>query len=393
MCSPTTPLFLRLLARMALTVRGLFLSEACRGLPLRRQRLLFLVLFSSLASWTAWAGCDANVRALQTSYLKTGNLCDLQGRYRKALKTLKVKGVRNPERIGNLLAARFINKKDWTAYLAQHGDSESAAWRTYAPALVTWKNWAAAAATLSADDTKAVFKNGNVEEINRWILALHSQLMRSLLPPERVGRFRTDVAEIIPLHYIDNAYSADDIERIRHTFYVSPTTGKKLMNFELRSCINLDTTSTGFYFRAEDGTLRACGDLTMVHENEVLEQMDLWANYLRRGLQSLSRSPSEIDIIEFAATVQQWFVVIHPFVDGNGRTSRLLMDLVLNLSGLPSAILNDPNRDFFTTPKEWAQHVGDGLVNAVEAAENCAQDLTRPGCKEVSETEPVEARK
>jgi Fic family protein len=43
--------------------------------------------------------------------------------------------------------------------------------------------------------------------------------------------------------------------------------------------------------------------------------------------------------VERAARVHSDFVKIHPFVDGNGRTSRLLMNLELLKAGYPPAVL------------------------------------------------------
>ncbi len=43
--------------------------------------------------------------------------------------------------------------------------------------------------------------------------------------------------------------------------------------------------------------------------------------------------------VERAARVHADFVKIHPFVDGNGRTARLLMNLELMKSGFPPAVL------------------------------------------------------
>lgn len=43
--------------------------------------------------------------------------------------------------------------------------------------------------------------------------------------------------------------------------------------------------------------------------------------------------------VERAARVHADFVKIHPFIDGNGRTSRLLMNLELMKAGIPAAVL------------------------------------------------------
>ena len=46
-------------------------------------------------------------------------------------------------------------------------------------------------------------------------------------------------------------------------------------------------------------------------------------------LDSLSTLKKTLHPVEFAASVHKEFVYIHPFVDGNGRVARLLMNLVL----------------------------------------------------------------
>ena len=46
-----------------------------------------------------------------------------------------------------------------------------------------------------------------------------------------------------------------------------------------------------------------------------------------------------------AARFHHRFVYIHPFTDGNGRTARLLMNLILIRHGYPPAIIKaDPQR-------------------------------------------------
>ncbi len=64
--------------------------------------------------------------------------------------------------------------------------------------------------------------------------------------------------------------------------------------------------------------------------------------------------------VELAARVHVDFVGIHPFIDGNGRTARLLMNLELIKQGFPPAIIKVENRleyykalDLAHTKKEY----------------------------------------
>ena len=44
-----------------------------------------------------------------------------------------------------------------------------------------------------------------------------------------------------------------------------------------------------------------------------------------------------------AADMHEKIVNVHPFIDGNGRTSRLIMNLVLLMNGFPIAIIKGDN--------------------------------------------------
>ena len=63
--------------------------------------------------------------------------------------------------------------------------------------------------------------------------------------------------------------------------------------------------------------------------------------------------------IERAARVHVDFVGIHPFVDGNGRTSRLLMNLELMKSGFPPAVLKVEDRLAYYKALDLAHTTGD----------------------------------
>ena len=57
-----------------------------------------------------------------------------------------------------------------------------------------------------------------------------------------------------------------------------------------------------------------------------------------------NRLVGQEDALLIAAAAHTWFVTIHPFVDGNGRVSRLLMNLLLMRYGFPIAVITLDDR-------------------------------------------------
>lgn len=71
--------------------------------------------------------------------------------------------------------------------------------------------------------------------------------------------------------------------------------------------------------------------------------------------------------VTFAAEAHYRLVSIHPFIDGNGRTARLLMNCLLMMHGYPPAIIRPRDRTAYLGALETAQLGGpraayDGLV-------------------------------
>lgn len=59
--------------------------------------------------------------------------------------------------------------------------------------------------------------------------------------------------------------------------------------------------------------------------------------------------------IELAAWTHAEFVRVHPFIDGNGRTSRLIMNYQLMLNGfLPISIAKENRLEYYKTLEEYA---------------------------------------
>lgn len=67
------------------------------------------------------------------------------------------------------------------------------------------------------------------------------------------------------------------------------------------------------------------------------------------------KSSQELHPIELALEAHYQLVTIHPFVDGNGRTARLLMNMILLMMGYPSAIISKNDRLAYISSLEKAQ--------------------------------------
>ncbi|MGE4170108.1 MAG: Fic family protein [Candidatus Margulisiibacteriota bacterium] len=81
--------------------------------------------------------------------------------------------------------------------------------------------------------------------------------------------------------------------------------------------------------------------------------------------------------VELAAQAHYKLVSIHPFVDGNGRTARLVMNLLLLMHGYPAAIIRKTDRLSYITALEKAQ-LGGPLTpykNLIKKAVNRSLDL------------------
>ncbi len=76
---------------------------------------------------------------------------------------------------------------------------------------------------------------------------------------------------------------------------------------------------------------------------------------LRKFLQWYHNNKEKKHLVELAALVHLKFVTIHPFTDGNGRISRLLMNFILNRNGFPMLNIEYSNRDAYYNALERSQ--------------------------------------
>jgi len=74
-----------------------------------------------------------------------------------------------------------------------------------------------------------------------------------------------------------------------------------------------------------------------------------------------SESALRLHPVEYATIAHYRFVSIHPFRDGNGRSARLLMNLLLIRAGYPIAVINNQIRNDYINALAYGQQNQDDL--------------------------------
>jgi Fic family protein len=109
---------------------------------------------------------------------------------------------------------------------------------------------------------------------------------------------------------------------------------------------------------------------------EVPSRMTDWADWL-------AAQENIMQPVELAAVAHHRLAGIHPFLDGNGRTARLIMNLVLLRAGYPPAIIARANRAQYYRALAQADRANDApLANlvgrAVERSLTLYLEMTTP---------------
>jgi Fic family protein len=90
-------------------------------------------------------------------------------------------------------------------------------------------------------------------------------------------------------------------------------------------------------FRKERVTIRGAKHVPPRTWSEVMDQMEHW--------QSWSRANASLPAPMRALILHAWLTHIHPYIDGNGRTSRAIGNLELIRAGYPPIIIKKKERD------------------------------------------------
>ncbi len=127
------------------------------------------------------------------------------------------------------------------------------------------------------------------------------------------------------------------------------TKGKKLDENIVKDIHQILTENiiAGGIYRNQEVRISGAGHIPPVGTDMYIQIKNFYAD--------LAWKEQVLNPIEYAAWTHAEFVRIHPFIDGNGRTSRLIMNYQLMSKGfLPISIAKENRLDYYNALEEYA---------------------------------------
>jgi Fic family protein len=159
----------------------------------------------------------------------------------------------------------------------------------------------------------------------------------------------------------------------------SPTDLKQIR--EIHELILGSRPSAGL-FRRERVKIKGLKHTPPKTWEEVMNSMENWEKW--------SQENSQLPAVIRATVLQAWFVHIHPFIDGNGRTARALTNLEFVRSGYPSIIIRKKERYRYIEALGVSDEGGD-LTDFFELIISRANDALRGLEQAAKRTRSVQA--
>lgn len=330
-----------------------------------------------LAAKQAFA-CDITIE-------KFSRDCAIQDRMTKVRADYLKMGI-DIDEIGEYKILRFIDRSSWeNAKLWKKAPND-----IYDPAPATWQVWEKGIDSLFKNQqTKhALFTGVKLDQnlfsrINYVLLTDGTTSIKdkNTAQDKKPGEFRhnSDRGVGFCAGYENERNYREGIRRSEESMERYQKRWESLMGSEFRDIVKAEEgqnwhradLKSGMYISGSSCRGGSGVFIAYSPSNHVEAQVDWIRIFIKANLDTFARNDAKISPIELAAVAQKWFVAIHPFADGNGRTSRGVQDFILANFGLPFAPGGDLQNDAMEDVDVYIQNTYAKIEAMVTELEKC----------------------
>jgi len=364
---------------------------------------LFVSLFFSalaLANTCPSLLMRADQQHSKSPYINGQSFCDLHERYQHLIHKAKILGMMHPGRISNLLAPRLIDFYRWEKNKEKYNYDPRF---FYQPAPLTWDNWNRAIEKINQISEENIAAQQISPITPDLVKSLHRTTLQNL--SQTAGTYRAETE--YGYNFDERLKGSDILSLINKSIIPGSLHPEKPMDqwkstkctnelsLKVMSRVSAEARKGLFIYKPEEwekplseqslpltNDSMECGVIIYPPHQELRREMKLWAKNINDHIDIWNNSDLVIDEdpILTIARAQRWLVSIHPFMDGNGRPSRYVLDLLFQSLQLPPPILLDKDKDLYSSDHEWAFEVGKGLLKHLEILESCVNHSNNQGC-------------
>ena len=342
-------------------------------LDLLRLLLLFIVL-----------NCNASACDLQlSSNILFSKDCEIQDKF-ESLKLLYSQHGSNIDDVVEYKALRFIDRKSWQKNINKEKNDPRFIYRPYS---LTWDIWVSGINSIFSDHEVTLqtlfFNLSELSRVNKLLLT-DSRNDISATKFDNAGELRNSIfdgnvgfcsilsSKILNEHYSKIEKSMNDY--VSNWEKLSGISFKKLVkqyNGESPSNATLGINLSVRDNRCND---RKNHFTYYVSSSKVEKYLNWLGIFIDYNLKLYHRGELIVSPIEFASFVQKVFVTIHPFHDGNGRTSRVIQDLILKEFGMPYAPSGDLQSDILLSFESYRARTYSKFESMLNFLEKCLDE-------------------
>ncbi|MGE5087438.1 MAG: Fic family protein [Bacillota bacterium] len=353
----------------------------------KAKSLRFAVLLGFMLSFKAHA-CDdvlklkAEAAGWNSSFHKE---CKIQDRFQKVREGFSQLGI-DLNNITEYKALRFIDRNTWE----KEKKKETPLEMIYEPAPETWQVWSSGIADLTRNKAPGFLLSEPLDK--DYYIHINLSLINDHIDNTpnssvfHVGVYRHAGQEIIYCQPYD-AKLLQKVSLIQQTNQELADRWLAQNNIDFKYLVQMmgypqdaAQAQLGAGMSARVGSCENKDNqilLSYANSKMVIPQIQWLTAFIKYNLQQYRNGNPSMAPIELSALVQRWFVSIHPFTDGNGRTSRALQDLILLNFDMPFVPAGDLQQDALVVYSDYIDATYKAYDRSLASLEGCLKEYKK----------------